>query len=103
MPDEYARAIHELVKAKVEHRAPEVQIGPQGKPTPQVINIMMLLSRACRGMGKPRCAMPYASKWARLSQRRPRRDPHGGSHAAALTSGEACIKAETYSAACRLP
>ena len=32
MPDEYSRAVRELVKAKVEHRAPEVMIEADGKP-----------------------------------------------------------------------
>ena len=46
MPDEYAHAVHELVKAKVEHRAPEVVIAPDGKPAPQVINIMDALKQS---------------------------------------------------------
>ena len=52
MPDEYARAVHELVKAKVEHRAPEVQIGPQGKLTAPVINIMDALKASMQKQGQ---------------------------------------------------
>jgi DNA end-binding protein Ku len=52
MPDEYARAVKELVKAKVEHRAPEVQIGPQGKPTAPVINIMDALKASMQKQGQ---------------------------------------------------
>ena len=52
MPDEYARAIHELVKAKVEHRAPEVVIAPDGKPAPQVINIMDALKQSMQKQGQ---------------------------------------------------
>jgi non-homologous end joining protein Ku len=40
MPDEYSRAVKELVKAKVEHRAPQVVLEPDGKPKAAVINIM---------------------------------------------------------------
>jgi DNA end-binding protein Ku len=40
MPDEYSRAVRELVKAKLEHRAPEVMIEADGKPKAPVINIM---------------------------------------------------------------
>ena len=50
--DEYARAIHELVKAKVEHRAPEVTIAPDGKPAPQVINIMDALKQSMQKQGQ---------------------------------------------------
>jgi DNA end-binding protein Ku len=52
MPDEYARAVHELVKAKVEHRAPEVSIEPQGKPAPAVINIMDALKQSMQKQGQ---------------------------------------------------
>jgi DNA end-binding protein Ku len=76
MPNEYARAVHELVRAKVEHRAPEVVLAEE-KPTAQVIDIMAALkdsiqakSRAKvqeavrRRMGKaaakPKAARPQA-------------------------------------------
>jgi DNA end-binding protein Ku len=52
MPDEYARAVHELVKAKVERRAPEVAIAPDGKPAPQVINIMDALKQSMQKQGQ---------------------------------------------------
>jgi hypothetical protein len=37
---------------KVEHRAPEVQIGPQGKPTAPVINIMDALKASMQKQGQ---------------------------------------------------
>jgi non-homologous end joining protein Ku len=40
MPDQYARAVKELVEAKIEKRAPEVQIAPEAKAKGAVINIM---------------------------------------------------------------
>ena len=40
MPNEYARAVHELVRAKVEQRAPEVQIETEKREAPKVVNIM---------------------------------------------------------------
>ena len=52
MPDEYARAVHELVKAKVEHRAPEVEIAPDGKPMAPVINIMDALKQSMQKQGQ---------------------------------------------------
>jgi DNA end-binding protein Ku len=52
MPDEYARAVHELVKAKVERRAPEVEIAPEGKPMAPIINIMDALKASMQKRGQ---------------------------------------------------
>jgi DNA end-binding protein Ku len=52
MPDESARAVKQLVKAKVENRAPEVAIEPDGKPMPQVINIMDALKKSMQKHGQ---------------------------------------------------
>jgi DNA end-binding protein Ku len=52
MPDEYANAVRELVKAKVEQRAPEVQIASEGKPKEQVINIMDALKASMQKQGQ---------------------------------------------------
>src|SRR5262245_9810518 len=40
MPNEYANAVHELVQAKIEQRAPEVEIETPKGESPKVINIM---------------------------------------------------------------
>ena len=47
----YARAVW-LVRAKVENRAPEVQIASDGKPAPQVINIMAALKESMQKQGQ---------------------------------------------------
>jgi DNA end-binding protein Ku len=52
MPDEYARAVRELVRAKVEQRAPEVQITPEGKPKGAIINIMDALKQSMQKQGQ---------------------------------------------------
>ena len=39
MPDQYAAALHELVKAKLEQRAPEIAVEAKGE-APKVINII---------------------------------------------------------------
>jgi DNA end-binding protein Ku len=46
MPNEYAQAVHELVQAKVEQRAPEVTIAPESGEAPKVINIMDALKKS---------------------------------------------------------
>jgi DNA end-binding protein Ku len=78
MPDEYAETLRELLHAKVEQRAPQIEVATEGK-APQVINIMAALKESMqakrrdklrdavqRRMGKPR---PRASR-PRSSQRR---------------------------------
>ena len=79
MPDEYARAVHELVKAKVEHRAPEVLIAPDGKPAAQVINIMDALKQSMQkqGQAKVRDAVRKRMGKAAPKEETPRPTAHG--------------------------
>jgi DNA end-binding protein Ku len=51
IPDEYARAVHELVRSKVEGRPPEVEIAEE-KPSAQVINIMAALKASMQAKGR---------------------------------------------------
>jgi DNA end-binding protein Ku len=51
MPDEYAEAVRELVRSKIEHRAPEVVIGEE-KPAAPVINIMDALKKSMQAKGR---------------------------------------------------
>ena len=52
MPNVYARAVHELVQAKVEQRAPEVAIAPESGETPKVVNIMDALKKSMQAKGQ---------------------------------------------------
>jgi DNA end-binding protein Ku len=52
MPDEYAIAVKELIKAQVEQRAPEMVVGKGGQPAPKVINIMAALKQSVEGKGR---------------------------------------------------
>jgi DNA end-binding protein Ku len=52
MPNEYAQAVHELVQAKVEQRAPEVTIAPESGEAPKVINIMDALKKSMQARGQ---------------------------------------------------
>jgi DNA end-binding protein Ku len=78
MPNEYAEAVHELVQAKVEQRAPEVEIETVKREAPKVINIMDALKKSieARGQAKVRDAVrrrmgkePASKKLARASKR----------------------------------
>jgi DNA end-binding protein Ku len=51
MPNEYARAVRELVQAKIEQRAPEVEIETKGE-RPKVINIMDALKKSMQAKGQ---------------------------------------------------
>jgi DNA end-binding protein Ku len=77
MSNEYARAVHELVQAKVEQRAPEVEIETEKRETPKVVNIMDALKKSmqARGQTKVRDAvrgrmgkMPASKKALRTSK-----------------------------------
>jgi DNA end-binding protein Ku len=52
MPNEYARAVHELVQAKIEQRAPEVEIETAKSETPKVVNIMDALKKSMQARGQ---------------------------------------------------
>ena len=45
MPIEYAEAVRELVQAKIEQRAPEVEIGTERREATRVVNIMDALKK----------------------------------------------------------
>jgi DNA end-binding protein Ku len=51
MPDLYAAALHELVKAKLEQRAPEIAVEAKGE-APKVINIMAALKESIQSRGR---------------------------------------------------
>ena len=52
MPDQFTAAVKEYLRAKVEQRAPEVTIEKEGKPAPQVINIMDALKKSIQAKGR---------------------------------------------------
>ena len=45
-------AIHELVQAKIEQRAPEVEIETEKRETPKVVNIMDALKKSMQARGQ---------------------------------------------------
>ena len=73
MPNEYAEAVHELVKAKIEQRAPEVEIGTEKREPTKVINIMDALKKSmqARGQTKLREAVSKRSAGKASSKRHP--------------------------------
>ena len=63
MPNEYARAVRELVHAKVEQRAPEVQIETTRGESPKVINIWKPSRRGCRPRVRRKSRKQSAKRW----------------------------------------
>jgi DNA end-binding protein Ku len=70
MPDEYARAVQELVRAKVEHRAPEVQIAPAGTKAP-VINIMEALKQSMQKQGQAKVRDAVRNRMGKAASKEP--------------------------------
>ena len=52
MPNEYAHAVLELVQAKIEQRAPEIEIEPAKGERPKVVNIMEALKKSMDARSK---------------------------------------------------
>jgi hypothetical protein len=71
MPDKYADAVRELVRAKVENRAPEVTIEADGEPKAPVINIMDALKQSMQKQGQTKV---HDAVRKRMGKAAPKRD-----------------------------
>ena len=70
MPDQYAVAVHEYLRAKVEQRAPEVTIESEGKPAPQVINIMDALKKSMQRQGEVKVSKAVRNRMGKATSKR---------------------------------
>jgi DNA end-binding protein Ku len=52
MPDKYAETLRELLQAKVEQRAPQIEVVTEGKAKPEVVNIMAALKQSMEAKGR---------------------------------------------------
>jgi DNA end-binding protein Ku len=52
IPDKYAETLHELLQAKVEQRAPQIEVATEGKTPKEVINIMAALKQSMQAKGR---------------------------------------------------
>ena len=88
MPDEYAETLRELLRAKVEERAPQIEVATKGKAKPEVVNIMAALKQSMesKGRGKVRDAVrrrmgkPAKEREARPRASRLRPSPRRAAH-----------------------
>jgi len=75
MPNEYARAVHELVQAKIEQRAPEVEIETAKGESPKVINIMDALKKSMQAKGQTKVGEAVRKKMGKAAPKRPTAPP----------------------------
>jgi len=79
IPDKYAETLRELLRAKVEQRAPQIEVATKGKAKPEVVNIMAALKQSMesKGRAKVRDAVRRRGEWASLQKSaRQDREPH---------------------------
>jgi DNA end-binding protein Ku len=80
LPDKYAAMLRELLQAKVEQRAPQIEVATEGKAKPEVINIMAALKESMQAKGRAkvgnavrrRMGKPSEEEQARPRASRPR-------------------------------
>jgi len=88
MPDKYAETLRELLQAKVEQRAPQIEVAPEGKSKPEVVNIMAALKESMQAKGRAkvrdaarrRMGKPSEEAKPRLRASRRRPSPHRTAH-----------------------
>jgi DNA end-binding protein Ku len=73
MPNEYAKTVKELVRAKVEHRMSEINLADDSCKAPKVINIMAALKESMQAKGRE---MVRDAVRKRMGQAAPERTPH---------------------------
>ena len=52
IPDKYAETLRELLRAKIEQRAPQIEVTAEGKAPKEVINIMAALKESMQAKGR---------------------------------------------------
>jgi DNA end-binding protein Ku len=67
LPNEYANAVHELVQAKVEQRAPQVEIKKAKGEQPKVINIMEALKKSMQAKGQTKVKDAVRKRMGKLA------------------------------------
>jgi DNA end-binding protein Ku len=78
LPDKYAQTLRELLQAKVEQRAPQIEVAAEGK-APQVINIMAALKQSMESKGRAKvrdAVRRRMGKPEKEEQARPRTSRH---------------------------
>jgi DNA end-binding protein Ku len=88
IPDKYAETLRELLRAKVEQRAPQIEVATEGKAPREVINIMAALKESMQAKGhakvrdavRRRMGKPSEEEKPRPRASRPRPSPRRTAH-----------------------
>ena len=88
IPDKYAETLHELLRAKIEQRAPQIEVAAEGKAKPEVVNIMAALKESMQAKGRAkvrdavnrRMGKPSEEEKPRPRPSRPRPSPRRTAH-----------------------
>jgi DNA end-binding protein Ku len=75
MPNEYARAVHELVQAKVEQRAPAVEFESAKGELPKVVNIMDALKKSMKARGETKVRDAVRKRMGKSASKQEARPP----------------------------
>jgi hypothetical protein len=68
----YAETLRELLRAKVEQRAPQIEVATEGKAPREVINIMTALKESMQAKGRAKVRDAVRGTWASLPKRKRR-------------------------------
>jgi DNA end-binding protein Ku len=87
IPDKYAETLRELLRAKVEQRAPQIEVATEGK-APEIMNIMAALKESMLAKGRAkvrdvvrkRMGKPEKEEQRRPRASRPRPSPRRTAH-----------------------
>jgi hypothetical protein len=78
MPDTYAEMLRELLRAKVEQRAPQIEVATEGKAPKEVINIMAALKESMQAKGRAKVRDAVRRRMGKPSaEEKPRRRASG--------------------------
>ena len=88
IPDKYAETLRELLRAKIEQRAPQIEVAAEGKAKPEVVNIMAALKESMQAKGRAkvrdavnrRMGKPSEEEKPRPRASRPRPSPRRTAH-----------------------
>jgi DNA end-binding protein Ku len=88
IPDKYAETLRELLQAKIEQRAPQIEVAIEGKAPKEVINIMAALKQSMESKGRAkvrdavrrRMGKPEKEELLRPRASRPRPSPRRTAH-----------------------
>ena len=88
IPDKYAETLRELLRDKVEQRAPQIEVATKGKAKPEVVNIMAALKQSMESKGRAkvrdavrrRMGKPAKEREARPRASRLRPSPRRAAH-----------------------